>query len=224
MGQGSYSSFDTRGECCRCDESAPFVQRVISLDIRAVGSRHVPVRARDHRQPRSRVRRRYRVRVRAVPRRIDAARAGAVIGVDAVRVVRIPDRRRKHSSKPDRLRNGAGAYNASRIPQAFVVAEDECLVFENGTARSGAKLIPLPKRFSQSVLVREEVRGVQRAVSQKIVDGAVQFVAARPYNSVDERAGAPAEFRGVSVGLNFELLKRLNRRLNDLHIQPSEAV
>ena len=52
----------------------------------------------------------------------------------------------------------------------------------------------------------------------------MQLVAARPYNSVDERAGAPAEFCGVSVRLNFELLKRLNRRLNDLHIQPSEAV
>ena len=63
----------------------PQLQRCVPRDVRAVRPGHVPARARDYEQPRGGVRRGRRVCVRAVPRHLDAASAGAVVTVDAVR-------------------------------------------------------------------------------------------------------------------------------------------
>ena len=71
------------------EESDPLLQPAVSLDVRAVGSRHVPVRARADRQHRGGVRWRTALRVRAVPDSAVVAPAGAVVAVDAVCAVRI---------------------------------------------------------------------------------------------------------------------------------------
>ena len=50
----------------------------------ALRARHVPARPRADRQPRGRLRRRPRVCLLALSHRVDAASAGAVVGLDAV--------------------------------------------------------------------------------------------------------------------------------------------
>ena len=86
-------------------QSDPLLQPAVPLDVRAVGARHVPVRARADRQrarPRSSPAWRTRSR-RTASRR--SAPAGAVVGVDAVRAVRIPALLRRRA----RVRALAGA-------------------------------------------------------------------------------------------------------------------
>ena len=68
----------------------PLLRPALSLDVRALRAGRVPVRARAHRQSARRVRRRRALRVRAVPVSTKLASAGAVVAVDAVRAVRIP--------------------------------------------------------------------------------------------------------------------------------------
>ena len=62
---------------------------VFLVDVRAVGDRHVPVRARPDRIERRGVSRRPGLRLCAVPLRHAAARAGVVVDVDAVRAARL---------------------------------------------------------------------------------------------------------------------------------------
>src|SRR5262245_32055239 len=69
-------------------ESDPLLQRAVSAVLRLVRARNVSARARADRQPHRGIRRRRRVCLRTVPILESVAPAGAVVGVDAVRVVR----------------------------------------------------------------------------------------------------------------------------------------
>ena len=64
------------------------LQPAVSLDVRAVGTRHVPLRARSDRQRARRVCGRPDLRVRAVPRAAVLAPPGDLVAVDAVCALR----------------------------------------------------------------------------------------------------------------------------------------
>src|SRR5262249_57181158 len=91
----------------------------------------------------------------------------------------IPDRRREHSLFPNGLRHGAEADGGRGVAQTLVVAENECLVFDNRAAERAAELVALAEWFTEGCLVREEIAGVEPAVAQEVVRGAVQLVGAR---------------------------------------------
>ena len=65
----------------------PFLQPAVSLDVRAVGARHVSVRARHHRQRARGAGRGPGLRVRAVSRSAVFAPPGHLLAVDAVRAL-----------------------------------------------------------------------------------------------------------------------------------------
>ncbi len=94
-GSGRDDSADLR----RVQESDPGVQRRVSVDVRVVRDRHVPVRARPDRIERRGVSRGPCVRLRPVPLWHVAARAGAVVDVDAVRAARLSPLSREPSRR-----------------------------------------------------------------------------------------------------------------------------
>ena len=98
-----------RAGVCADEESDSLLQPAVPVDIRPVGAGDVPAREGADRSSRGGVRGGTRVRVRAVPDRIAAAPAGAVVGVDAVRAVRIPALLRDRPvARPRRRVGGVG--------------------------------------------------------------------------------------------------------------------
>ena len=69
-------------------QSISLLQPRVSFHVRSVGTRHVPVLPRADRQPDGGIRRRPRLRIRAVPRDVDTPHPGDVGAVAAVRPVR----------------------------------------------------------------------------------------------------------------------------------------
>src|SRR5262249_4756688 len=79
--------------------------------------------------------------------------------------------------------------------------------------RGCAELVALERRlrcaFSEIYIV-EIVPGIQRAVTQEIIDGPVKLVCSALGYGVDLR-GATSEFRGVRIRLDLELLDFVDR-------------
>ena len=107
---------------------------------------------------------------------------------------------------------GDGAADAA---VAFVVAEDEHLVFDERSAHGGAELI-LDQRGLLIVDGLEEAGGVERGVAQVLPDGGVEFVGAAADGGVDDSAAGAAEFGREVVGFEAKLLDGVRGDLDDL--------
>src|SRR6266567_4609487 len=78
--------------------------------------------------------------------------------------------------------------NALRLPDAFVIGEEECVVPHDRSANRCAKLIPLERRNGKRAVI-EVILGVQLAVAKKLVHTAVKLICPRARNGVDHSSG-----------------------------------
>src|SRR6202042_2321185 len=89
---------------------------------------------------------------------------------------------------------------ALRLPQLFVVEEEEQLVLLDGPSNTAAKLILAVGRYLRRV---KEVAPVQVAVAEEFVQGAVKTVGAGFAGRIHHRAIA-AELSAIGVGEDLE--------------------
>src|ERR1700730_7095762 len=85
---------------------------------------------------------------------------------------------------------------AKILPEAFVVSKQKGLVFPDRTTERAAKFIASKRRDLATI---KEILGVQRAISQKFIDIAVQVVGARSSNDVNLGSGTLAVLRTICV-------------------------
>jgi hypothetical protein len=91
----------------------------------------------------------------------------------------------------------------------LIVGEEERTIGANRTADHGAKLVAAKERLD-GVRRREEVPRVQRLVTEELEHAAADDVRAGFRGEVDDAAVEPAEFRRRAVGLDLELLNRVD--------------
>src|SRR4030095_8053252 len=103
-------------------------------------------------------------------------------------------------------------------PQSFIVSEPENLVLNQRSAKRSPELISLADRFWRAEGIGEEVVGVQRIIPEKFVDAPTNGIGLRPDGCIHDGARTATKFSGRCIGLNPELLKRLNGWLNDLNV------
>src|SRR5437867_4016396 len=96
-------------------------------------------------------------------------------------------------------------------PEALEVAEEERLVFHDRTAERAAELVHLERVF----LLVEELARVHRGVPQIFERRAVEGIRPALDRGVDDAAGAPPELGRERVGLDLELLDRVDRGADD---------
>src|SRR5262249_51362756 len=140
-----------------------------------------------------------------------------------------------------RRNSRAAQYHVDRIyaALAIVVEKEKGLVFDNGTADVTTELVNVKgwdraaqlsntrapgrdhqawrpcrwiRRKSTGSVVKEGVR-VQRPVPVELECSAVELVAARLRDHVDDCASGPAEFSRVPIGVHLKLLNRVLRKL-----------
>ena len=97
------------------------------------------------------------------------------------------------------------------LARALVIGEEEGLVVDDRAAGRAAELVLVERRARQAGRIGEEVVGVEIVVAQKLEDRAVKLIGAALDGGVDHRAGGVAELGGEVVGLDLELLYRVDR-------------
>src|SRR5207245_9337647 len=133
------------------------------------------------------------VRSEVLCRRWIYADLGGRAGMTWVRARRV----RAHESASRVLRRDVGqGRNALRLPDAFVIGEEECVVPHDRSANRCAKLIPLERRNGKRAVI-EVILGVQLAVAKKLVHTAVKLICPRARNGVDDSSGGLAVLRRV---------------------------
>src|SRR4029077_18745762 len=91
----------------------------------------------------------------------------------------------------------------------FVVAEEEGLVFPDGPAQGGAKLVLAEFVEARS---RQRAGSVQNVVAEILVEGAVQAVGPALGDDVHDTAYRPSELRPVAAVDDSEFFYRILRR------------
>src|SRR6266446_1341126 len=90
--------------------------------------------------------------------------------------------------------NGAG--DAKALSQAFIVGKEECVLLDDRPTGGGAELVPLEGRHYQIarrvLQTVEEITGVELAVPQKFIGGAMNRVRAGARSRVDYSTGSLA--------------------------------
>ena len=88
------------------------------------------------------------------------------------------------------------------LPEPFVAAEKESAVFDHGSAKRGARLVPQELR----AFTVKKIAGVEIIVSKEPEQGAVQRIRARLGDDVERAARGAADLRAVVVRVSAELL------------------
>ena len=106
--------------------------------------------------------------------------------------------------------------------QAFVIDKEKRAVPAvvemgnvNRAPESTAELILLIRR-SSAVSGVEIVARIERAITQKSPGASMHIVRAGLDYGIDDGPIAPAEFRAISIRLNFEFCECVDRRLDDV--------
>ncbi len=84
---------------------------------------------------------------------------------------------------------------------AFVIGEEESLVFDDAAAGCGAELILLKRPFALTGGVQKEVGGIEFIVAQKLPGTAVKAIAAGFDTGIQDSAARAPEFRAERVCL-----------------------
>src|ERR1039457_3261693 len=84
--------------------------------------------------------------------------------------------------------------------------------------------MPRKGRFRLAAAIVEEVVGVPNAVAFEIIGDAVVLVAARLGDDVEHAARRASELRVVAVGLHFEFLHGVDRRIDDSPVDVAGGV
>jgi hypothetical protein len=110
---------------------------------------------------------------------------------------------------------------ALAVANPFVVAEDECAVLFNRTAKSSAELVAVQRLDA----VRKETLGIHGIVAQEVPGRPVKIVGAGASDDVRGTAGAVAKFRASRMRENAKFRNRVDGRLEDeTSIDPVEIV
>src|SRR5580765_123773 len=97
------------------------------------------------------------------------------------------------------------------LPQAFVVKEEKSLVLLDRPSNCPPKVVPLERRDWVAELVREPVIRVHYGIAEKLVNAAMELIAARARDNVYHRSARKSKFGGEVGLLNFEFLHRIHR-------------
>ena len=107
-----------------------------------------------------------------------------------------------HGAGPRSVVRHEGQITQAKIlPEAFVASEQKRLVFPDRTTERSAKFIASKRRDIPKI---KEISGVQRTISQKFIDIAVQVVRARSSNDVYPRPGRGLPYSAPCVYLTTE--------------------
>ena len=109
-------------------------------------------------------------------------------------------------------RHRAAEQRALTVAVAFIVPEEEQLVFEHRAAQRTAEVVLQERRFVQSRPLAEERVRVQRFVAMEFEQASAVGIRARPRDDIDDAAGKPPELGAAVVGLHAELGDRLRAR------------
>ena len=99
------------------------------------------------------------------------------------------------------------------LAQTFVGGEEKHAVARHGPAHRAAKMIALQFAFFHG----KEILGVERIVTQELIQTALERVRAGLGHGVDHRAHVPPELGAEVAGLNAEFLERVGIRNDRRH-------
>ena len=96
----------------------------------------------------------------------------------------------------------------------FVITEHEGLVAPDRPAERDAELVHF-EGWDRPVFPVKEILGVERVVSQELIDVAMQLIRSAADHHVNRAPWILAEFRLLVAGLHLELLNRVDRRIKN---------
>src|SRR5262249_51651178 len=88
--------------------------------------------------------------------------------------------------------------------QAFVVNEEEQPVPTNRTAQRGAKLVEMKRALGQTIKLVDWIVGVHGLVAIEPEPRTVKIVGSRFRYRIDYAPTSPAEFSGISIGVDLK--------------------
>ena len=91
----------------------------------------------------------------------------------------------------------------------------ERLVFDHRPTNREAEVVALERGHLGGI---EEVPGIQLLITEKVVCRAMKQVGTRLHGEIHNATGGSPELRRVRVGLYFEFLNRVDRRLDHLRL------
>src|SRR4029077_7693264 len=97
---------------------------------------------------------------------------------------------------------------------ALIVPEDERSVLVDGAARCNAELVAPERRLWRTSSIVKEIVGVQRAIPQKLINGAVKLVRARAGDGVHHAPGSLAVLGRIVAGQDAELLDGIHSQVS----------
>ena len=89
-----------------------------------------------------------------------------------------------------------------RLAQTFVIGEEECAIFHNGSTDGTAELIPMKRGLGRV----EEIPGVERAIADVFKCVAMEILRSRSCRSANNAARRAPELRWVIARQHGELL------------------
>jgi hypothetical protein len=114
-----------------------------------------------------------------------------------------------------RRRHGREHRAPDRLTLTLVVDEEECLVPADRTADDATELVAAKLRLGAAR--REQVPGVERLVAEELEHRAAEGIGPGLGRQVDHATVEPSELRRRAVGLELELLNRVDgREIGDL--------
>ena len=127
----------------------------------------------------------------------------------------------------EQRRNGGDHRASDGLPLALIVREKERAVPANGTSDHATELIATELRLDRRGR-RKEIARIQRFVPEELEHAAAKRVAAGFGRQIDDAAVEASELRGRTIGLDLELLDRVDVReegdLSGLGLQDGDAV
>jgi len=120
--------------------------------------------------------------------------------------------------------DGEEALYGIAFAAAFKAEEEEDFVLADGAAEGEAVLVAFDDGARIAEAVVGEAIGVEDGVLMVVVSGAVEFVRAGLSNDVDGAAAGAAEFGGVGVGFEAELLDGVDGGADDDAVAIADGV
>src|SRR5258708_5265856 len=133
---------------------------------------------------------------------------------------------RRPAGRQNRVAGGGIEYLVGQgqslaLAYSFITHKKEGLVFENRPAQVAAELVALERRNPVGSRYNithngdrvKGVAGVEKVVTNKIIELAVILIGARPGCDIDDGSGVASEFRAVGGIIDLELRHRVDGRL-----------
>src|ERR1700730_13628707 len=104
-----------------------------------------------------------------------------------------------------------------RLSDTLVVHEKECAVFQDRTANSAAKLVPLERRSPEATGIFKVIGRVQPAIPEELVNATVEFVCSRACGGVDDTSRGLTVLGGIVARQDRELPNGIHAQVSSQH-------